>query len=63
MSNKTETVIDKLRQGWVSVSDMIKDTGWQAHTLRAAISVYARKHGIELERQRIDGVTSYRVKQ
>lgn len=61
MSDKGETVIQKLRKGWTDVPALLEMTGWQAHTLRAAISTAARKFGFKVERKRENGVTSYRA--
>jgi hypothetical protein len=41
-----------------TVDAMCAALGWQAHTLRARIST----SGIKVQRTRVDGVTSYRVK-
>ena len=40
-----------------TTAELCKALGWQAHTLRAAIS---RVQG-KVERTRVDGVTSYRI--
>lgn len=56
-----ETLIQKLSAGWVSMPDLMSDLNWQAHTVRGAISTVAKKRGLKIERQRVDGVTSYRV--
>jgi Protein of unknown function (DUF3489) len=49
------------RRGGASVPDLIKVTGWQAHTLRARISVSARKNCWKLTRKRKSGITTYRL--
>jgi hypothetical protein len=49
------------RRGGASVPDLMKATGWQVHTLRARISVSARKNRWKLTRDRKDGVTTYRI--
>ena len=56
---KRDDMVTKLLAGWVSVPDLLAATGWLPHTLRAAICVAAKKHGYKVERQRIDGITSY----
>ena len=40
-----------------TTAELCKALGWQAHTLRAAISRVQAK----VERSRVDGVTSYRI--
>lgn len=46
---------------WAALSDLTAAMGWQAHTVRGALSTAAKARGITIERQRVDGVTSYRV--
>ena len=46
---------------WTSIDYLMAHLDWQAHTVRGAISTAAKARGISIERQRIDGVTSYRV--
>jgi hypothetical protein len=53
--------MDVLRAGWTSLPDLIERTGWKAATVRAAISVRARKLGLTVECKRSEGITSYRV--
>jgi uncharacterized protein DUF3489 len=60
--NKGDLLLSMLkRRGGASVPDLMKATGWQAQTLRARISVSARKNRWKLARERKDGVTSYRI--
>jgi hypothetical protein len=47
---------------WTPISDLMAAMGWQAHTVRGALSTAAKARGITIGRQRVDGVTSYRVK-
>lgn len=47
---------------WRSLPDLAADTGWKPHTIRAVISTQARKDGVTVERRRVEGVTSYRIK-
>jgi hypothetical protein len=63
MTTKNDTLLARLQDGWASMSDLVAITGWQAHTLRAAISRLAKRPGIKIERHRENDVTSYRVKQ
>lgn len=46
---------------WTPISELMKALGWQAHTVRGALSTAASVRGITIERQRVDKVTSYRV--
>lgn len=46
---------------WVPLTELMAAMGWQAHTVRGALSTAAKARGITIERQRVDGVTSYRV--
>ncbi len=46
--------------GGVSLSEMMRATGWQAHTLRAALTGL-RKTGVILSRRREGGDTIYAV--
>lgn len=47
--------------GWTPISELMDALDWQAHTVRGALSTAAKARGIEIERRRVDGVTSYRV--
>jgi hypothetical protein len=46
---------------WTPISELMAAMGWQAHTVRGALSTAAKALGITVERQRVEGVTSYRV--
>jgi pyruvate/2-oxoglutarate dehydrogenase complex dihydrolipoamide acyltransferase (E2) component len=46
---------------WTPISELMSAMGWQAHTVRGALSTAAKTRGIKIERQRVAGVTSYRV--
>jgi hypothetical protein len=46
---------------WTSVTDLMKAMGWQAHTVRGALSTAAKNLKIKIERKRVDGVSNYRV--
>lgn len=48
---------------WTPTGDLMASLGWQAHTVRGAISTAAKARGIVIERRRVDGVTSYRIKE
>lgn len=46
---------------WTPIGDLMSAFGWLPHTTRSAISTGAKALGVTIERQRVDGVTSYRV--
>ena len=46
---------------WTSLEYLMAHLGWQAHTVRGTLSTAAKARGITIERQRVDGVTSYRI--
>lgn len=58
---KGEKVLQKIREGWATVPDLLDLTGWSHNTLRGFISSSAKKFGLKVERSRDGGVTSYRV--
>lgn len=58
---KSDEVFKALQEGWKSIDDLHNLTFWQPHTIRAAISVGAKKRNLKVERVRAGGVTSYRV--
>lgn len=58
---KIEKLFAELNE-WHSVPALLETTGWKPHTLRAALATHAKKSGVELERRREDGLTSYRIK-
>lgn len=50
------------RKTGASIEEMVRATGWQAHSVRGAISGTLRKRlGLTVERSKTDGVTRYRV--
>lgn len=57
---KRESLIAMLGD-WVPLTNLMAAMGWQAHTVRGALSTAAKTRGITIERQRVAGVTSYRV--
>jgi hypothetical protein len=60
---KTETIIKLLRRSkGASISQLQTVTGWQAHSIRAAMTGL-RKRGHEIERRRKDAVSSYHIAQ
>ena len=58
---KQSQVIDLLRgKGGVALAAIVDATGWQAHTVRAALTGL-RKQGHAIERSKIDGETRYAI--
>lgn len=57
---KRERLVAMLSK-WTPISDLMAAMGWQAHTVRGALSTAAKARGVKIERQRVAGVTSYRV--
>lgn len=61
-NSKMATVVTMLsRMGGASIDDLIAATGWQRHTLRAAISTQLRKRGLEVVTRRENGATVYAI--
>ena len=58
--NKTTALIAMLTKG-ATAEHMAKTLGWLPHTLRAALSRLKTKEGLKIERERVDGTTSYRI--
>ncbi len=58
---KQALLIDLLkRKKGATIEKIVEATGWQAHSLRAAIT-RMRQHGFRIERVREDGVSRYRI--
>lgn len=60
-AHKLTALANALAGGWTPLPSLMSDLGWQAHTIRGAISTLAKKQGLKIERQRDSGVTSYRI--
>lgn len=56
-----EKLYDRLGNGWETSEALCKEFGWQPHSLRGRISNVSVKFKVKIERQRVDGVTSYRI--
>lgn len=54
-------LVSAIKNGWAPLPALMSELGWQAHTVRGAISTIAKAEGFKIERRREDGVTSYRV--
>ena len=50
------------RKSGATIAQIAKATGWQAHTIRAAIT-RLRQQGNEIERKNNDGLSRYRIVQ
>jgi hypothetical protein len=61
--DKTALLVSMLKtKTGATVEQLTKATGWLPHTLRARISGLAKApHKLKVERERTDGVTSYRI--
>jgi hypothetical protein len=46
----------------VSLAELMKKFGWQAHSVRGFISILQSKHGFKIASSKVDGVRSYRIK-
>jgi len=53
---KLQTLIDLLRRpGGVTLDEMVKATGWQAHSVRGALSgTLKKKHGLTIDSEKIE---------
>lgn len=63
---KAETMLKMLKGKGSSVEALCKATGWLPHTLRARLCVVWKPKkdggmGLKVERERVDGVTTYRL--
>jgi Protein of unknown function (DUF3489) len=57
--SKKEQLLTMLKNG-ATVEELTKGLGWLPHTLRAAISSL-NKAGMKVERERAEGITSYKI--
>jgi hypothetical protein len=62
--SKTEMILALLRRsGGVTLKELMKATGWQAHSVRGFISIAGKKHGLRIESAKSEsGERSYSVK-
>jgi hypothetical protein len=59
---KGDIVVGMLKKGkGATVQALCKASGWQAHSLRAFLSVQSKKQRWKLKRERVGGVTTYRI--
>lgn len=59
--SKTETLFQKLCDGWCEAPALCAEFGWKPHTLRAAICGLVLPANGTIERRRENRITSYRV--
>jgi Protein of unknown function (DUF3489) len=59
---KGAAMLADLKERWIPVPELLEFTGWLPHTLRGYISRTAKAEGWTLERDKVDGVTCYRIK-
>ena len=62
-SSKLAKVITMLRQpNGASIEALSKATGWQAHSVRGALSgAIKKKHGLAVTSEKTNGVRTYRI--
>ncbi len=62
-ATKIDTVISMLRaKGGASIEEVIKATGWQAHSVRGAISGQLKKKlGLNVLSEKVEGTRLYRI--
>lgn len=61
LSSKIASVTEMLRrQQGATIAELIEATGWQAHTVRAALTGL-RKKGHDITRGSRDGMTTYLI--
>jgi hypothetical protein len=59
---KIAVLLALLRQeGGTTVAAMMAATGWQAHSVRGAISGAIRKQGVSVSSIKVDGVRTYKA--
>jgi hypothetical protein len=62
--SKTAKVVEQLkRPGGVTLGDLMKATGWQAHSVRGFLSILGNKKGLAVESTKSpDGERTYSIK-
>jgi hypothetical protein len=62
-ANKSETIVALLRRpNGASIAELCKATGWQAHSVRGAISgTIKKKLGLKVISTKSDGARTYRI--
>ena len=59
-TKKAKVLALLMRRSGATVSQIGKATGWQAHSIRAALT-RMRQQGVEIEREKVKGASRYRV--
>jgi Protein of unknown function (DUF3489) len=59
---KDAAMLAELKERWIPFPELLEFTAWLPHTLRGYISRIAKAEGWTLERDKVDGVTCYRIK-
>lgn len=64
--SKTPSRLDQLqqllmREGGVTIAEMVEATGWQQHSVRGAMAGALRKRGLVITSDKTDGVLRYRA--
>jgi hypothetical protein len=49
------------RSNGASIAEMMKATGWQAHSVRGAIAGALKKRGLTITSTKVDGVRRYKA--
>jgi DNA-binding MarR family transcriptional regulator len=61
LESKTAAVLELLRRAeGATIEDITEMTGWQRHTTRAALTGLKKK-GHAVEREKVNGVSRYRI--
>jgi len=62
--SKTEKILDLLKQpDGVTLKDLMKATGWQAHSVRGFLSIVGKKTGLAVESTKsTEGERTYSIK-
>jgi hypothetical protein len=61
-TSKLEKVATLLkRPDGASISEFMKATGWQQHSVRGALAGTLKKRGHEISSDKVDGVRRYRI--
>jgi hypothetical protein len=58
---KADHLLKAITDEWASIADLMFATGWQAHSVRGALSTIAKKRGVKILRKRDQGMTYYRA--
>ena len=62
-TSKIDLLISKLkRPSGATLAELVKATGWQAHSVRGAMAGALRKKGMIVASEKVDGTRRYRLK-